>query len=356
MRLISRVLCAAIMMAALPEARVQAQPAWELDVHGGALISSNPDGGTFALPEPGPLVPPNFNRPVSSWFFGDGAFQLNQALGLRQGGILVALDGTLQSRMATRESGGAFGVRVTRRLTSRLAAELNIDYARGPLAFSSDARSAIEAARAGFSTALNGLLVGPLIASRQADATTVFDGGDGTQLLTTGAVRFDLLSGRPWAPYVVGGVGALSIRGDAPAAVLIGTYGAVIAVPVLPIPPASFTQTDTVAVRSTVDSGAVWVLGGGVRVRVSDRWAIRIDVRDHLHGNTIRTRVSTSPLPPPATFGTYITSTLNNPPLVFSGSPLTPSTLSVPLRDFVTFSGEGVVHQVGLTTGLSWRF
>jgi hypothetical protein len=30
--------------------------------------------------------------------------------------------------------------------------------------------------------------------------------------------------------------------------------------------------------------------------------------------------------------------------------------LSVPLNDFLTFSGKGIVHQVGITTGLSWGF
>ena len=336
---------------------VEAQPAWEVDVHGGSLTGSNPEGGTFALPPPGPLVPPNQNRPVSSWFFGDGAFQLNQFIGVRQSGILVALDGTLQSRMARRETGGALGVRLSRRLTRRIAAELSVDYARGPLAFSSDATSAIEAARASFITALNGLLAGPLVASRQANAIAEIADTEGTQLLTTGAVRVDLLIDRRWAPYVVGGVGAISIHGDAPAAVLTGTYGAVLAVPLnLPIPPPTFTQTDAITLTSTVDAGAVWVLGGGLRVSVSDRWAIRIDVRDHMHGDTMHTRVSASPQPPPATFGTYIIGALNNPPVVISSSPLTPSTLSVPLDDFVTFSGEGIVHQVGVTTGLSWRF
>jgi hypothetical protein len=66
--------------------------------------------------------------------------------------------------------------------------------------------------------------------------------------------------------------------------------------------------------------------------------------------------VSASPVLPPSSFGSYLTSTLNNPPLVFSGILLNPSTLSVPLENFVTFTGSGVVHQVGITTGVSWRF
>src|SRR4030095_15788850 len=96
------------------------------------------------------------------------------------------------------------------------------------------------------------------------------------------------------------------------------------------------TQTDPVTVTSSVESGAVWVLGGGVRLSISDRWGLRIDVRDHMHGNTLPTDVSAPPVLPPSPFGPFFTTTLNTPPLVFSGNPLTPSTLSVPLNDFVT--------------------
>ena len=59
----------------LASARVEAQPAtpsaadrWEVEVHGGGLLSSTPESGTFALPAAGPFVPPNLNRPVSSWY------------------------------------------------------------------------------------------------------------------------------------------------------------------------------------------------------------------------------------------------------------------------------------------------
>lgn len=356
MRLMPRGLSILIVIAVLPCARADAQPVWEVEVHGGGLISSTPDSGTFALPATGPLVPPNFNRPVSSWFFGDGSFQVNQFPNVRQSGILAPLDGALQSRMVTRESGGVFGLRLTRRITSRVASELNVDYATGSLAFSGDATSAMEAARASFISAFNGLFVSPFIASRTANSALALTDDEGSQILTTGAVRFTLLDARGWAPYVVGGVGALSVLGDAPQAVLTGTYQAVFSIPGLPIPPSTMTQTDAVALTSSVDAGVVWVLGGGVQLSMSERWGLRIDVRDHMHGNTITTRVSASPVLPPSSFGTYFTTTLNNPPLVFSGSPLSTSTLSVPLTDFVTFTGTGVVHQVGFTTGFSWRF
>jgi hypothetical protein len=281
---------------------------------------------------------------------------VNQFPNVRQSGILAPLDGALQSRMVTRETGGVFGLRLTRRISSRVAAELNADYATGPLAFAGDATSAMETARSSFITAFNGLFISPLIASRTVNSSLALTDNEGSQILTTGAVRFTLLEARGWAPYGVGGVGALSVLGDAPQAVLTGTYQAVFSIPGLPVPPATMTQTDSVTVTSSMDSGVVWVFGGGVRLLMSEKWGLRIDIRDHMHSNTLTTRVSASPVLPPSSFGTYLTSTFNNPPLVFSGSPLNPSTLSVPLNEFVTFSGEGVVHQVAITTGFSWRF
>jgi hypothetical protein len=44
----------------------------------------------------------------------------------RHAALLVPLDGALQSRLVSRESGGVFGFRLTRRITSRIAAELNV--------------------------------------------------------------------------------------------------------------------------------------------------------------------------------------------------------------------------------------
>ena len=364
MRLTQRVLGLAVTVSALMCGDVEAQHVaptppgerwWEIEVHGGGLVSTTPESGTFALPAQGPLVPPSFNRPVSSWYFGDGSFQLNQFPNVRLSGILTPLDGTLQSRMATRKSGGVFGVRLARRLTSRVSAELTVDYAVGPLSYSSDATSAVEAARASFITAFNGLFTAPFITSRTVNSTATVADDEGAQILTTGAVRFEILKARRWAPYVVAGLGRLSISGDSPRVMLTGTYQTVFTPPGLPIPSSTMSQTDAVTMTSTMESGAVWVLGGGVRLSMSDRWGIRIDVRDHMHGNTLTTRLSASPVLPPSNF-TYITSTLNNPPLIFSGSSVIPSTLSVPLTDVVTFSGTGVSHQVGLTTGLAWRF
>ena len=71
----------------------------------------------------------------------------------------------------------------------------------------------MEAARSSFITAFNSRFVNPLIASRTANSALALADDEGSQILTTGAVRFTLLDVCGWAPYVVGGVGALSVLG-----------------------------------------------------------------------------------------------------------------------------------------------
>src|SRR5687768_2492982 len=97
-----------------------ANQGWEIDIHGGAMFATNPTDGRIAIPPPGTVIPPPVPgglmvRPVPSWYFGDGALQLNQAPpSLRLGALMVPLDGVLQSRFVERRSGGSFGVRVSR--------------------------------------------------------------------------------------------------------------------------------------------------------------------------------------------------------------------------------------------------
>src|SRR5437016_3794795 len=68
---------------------------WEIDVHGGGMFATNPSGGRSALPPPGAVIPSPVAggltvRPVPSWYFGDGALQLNQApSSLRLGALMV---------------------------------------------------------------------------------------------------------------------------------------------------------------------------------------------------------------------------------------------------------------------------
>src|SRR6185369_259954 len=78
-------------MLAAATPRAFAGQAWEVEVHGGGLIATNPTQGTIAIPPPSASVPlsplqPSFTiEPVPSWFFGDGAALLSGALPPRLG-------------------------------------------------------------------------------------------------------------------------------------------------------------------------------------------------------------------------------------------------------------------------------
>src|SRR5262245_7872090 len=152
-------------VASAPAARAQGAPErkWEVEVHGGGATSTAPTGGAAsALP-----VGANFttlagsrSRSESSWLFGDGASLINNVnTVLAPAARITPLDAVIGSAAASRESGGAAGVRVTRRFASRYSAELSVDYARTPVKFTQKALDGIEASRSTFIGAFRGLFI-----------------------------------------------------------------------------------------------------------------------------------------------------------------------------------------------------
>jgi hypothetical protein len=324
------------------------------------MQATTPTDGTTAMPGPGSLAP-NGSRPVSSWYFGDGASQLTQTTSVRQIAPNVSLDPVLQSRFVRRRSSGTIGLRVSRELTRRLTAELTLDYNPGTLALTSESASGLEAARAGFVSAWNGVFSGGLFASRTVSSVATISDRTGRQVMTTGTVLVSLMPAARLAPYVTVGAGAISNRGTAPSAALAGDYQFVLSVPGFPNPSSTFRQTDSVTVRSEVDNGLGWVVGAGVKYAAARRWGVRVDIRDILARNRLRTLVDAAPAPASQQFGTltmFSFSSINTTPLplVFSGAPNT-STLSGPrISGFETFNGTGIEHHVHVTAGLFWRF
>ncbi len=105
---------------------------WEVAVTFGGLISTNPSGGTVTAPPVDRLLPlagGGSGPRVSSWFFGDGATLLNDVNAQLGIGVRVtSLDDVLGSSMIQTPNTIAVGFRVARVLTSRLTAELTLDY------------------------------------------------------------------------------------------------------------------------------------------------------------------------------------------------------------------------------------
>jgi hypothetical protein len=325
---------------------------WELEVHAGLGLPTNPTAGTGSVPGTGSASAPA----VPSWYFGDGAMALNQALtsfGLN--GHLASIDSALTSRFFKRADGAVLGARLDHALTGRFSAEFSIDDSLGPLQANSASRAEIDAAGASFTGAWNAILAAPARAAQTVTSVDSFT-RDGRQLLATGGLVIDLTHRTRVQPFATIGGGVAVDYGSSPSAQLTGSYQFAVA----PAPgttsasPATFHETDAVTVSTSTNAGAVGLFGAGARVG-NGRWRLRIDARDYLRRNTATTIVTSAPNAQISQSGAVFVLGFS-PPLVFSTVSGTPSTLSTPLSNVTTFHATGVQHELAITVGLSWRF
>ena len=343
---------------------------WEIEAHGGVLMSSNPTNGTAALPPAGPDIPLNaalpnsITRRVPSWYFGDGAAILNQIVGVRSPVKIAPLDPMIESRIVERQSASSFGVRVDVSMTPRFGVEFALDEAQGALTLRSSAKDVVNASQASFPAMWNLLLSQPSGASQVVTSDTTLDDKRGRQLVTSGALLINLVSSATFTPYVAVGAGYIAARDGAPSITLVGNYDFTFApvsitpIPITPIPPFHVNETDTVTIQAVAQNSMTWVFGGGVKYALGDHWGVRADLRDHVNRDVVRTTVTTNPASAPRGSSGTLTFALsqNAPLLIFSSSPLALSTLSTALPEFRTFSGSGFVNQVNASAGVFWRF
>jgi len=353
---------------------------WEIEVHGGGMLPTNPRGGTVSLPPQGELFTSVTNVPAlgpavhasrrqSSWYFGDGVTVFN---GLADSlvannqaqfsGRLATLDPVLGRSLGAQRRGGSIGARVSRVLTPRFSAELSVDYSLARLEITRANSDAIEATRASFIPAFTGLIT--FNANRTLQSVTsvaALERGSSHQLSTGGALLINLRTTGKVIPYATVGASLISTIGRMPSATLAGNYQ------FLSIG-APMNESDTVTVRDARDAHTVAaILGGGVKYNVSPRWGIRLDARVSLSKNTAGTTLDATPnvvmggLPPgrfvllaPTTV-MFSNSTLpvTNQGVTVVGS----STLTGPaLTGVRTFSGSGVASHTNIAAGLFWRF
>jgi hypothetical protein len=338
---------------------------WEIEAHGGVLMSSNPTNGTAALPPAGPDIPINaalpnsITRRVPSWYFGDGAAILNQIVGVRSPVKIAPLDPMLESRIVERQSASSFGVRVDVSMTSRFGVEFALDEAQGELTLRSSAKDVVNTSQASFPAMWNLLLSQPSGGSQVVTSDTTLDNKRGRQLVTSGALLINLVSSATFTPYVAVGAGYIAARDGAPSMTMAGNYDFTFApVLVAPIPPLHINETDTVKIQAVAQNSMTWVFGGGVKYALGDHWGVRADLRDHVNRDVVRTTVTTNPASVASGSSGTLTFALsqNAPLLIFSSSPLALSTLSTALPEFRTFSGSGFVNQVNTSAGVFWRF
>lgn len=129
------------------ETTTAAQRPWEIEIHAGVMNGSGPMQGAGTLPPPRPpIVVPGFSNSTAnfpSWYLGNGAEYLNRGLPISGGGM-VALDPVLTVASATRRRGGSFGLKVSRRIASRLRAEGSVEHSLGDEALTRATRDRIE--------------------------------------------------------------------------------------------------------------------------------------------------------------------------------------------------------------------
>jgi hypothetical protein len=247
---------------------------WEIELHGGGMLPTNLAAGTVSLPGPGqafptaaiypPPAPPVLvtatSRRESSWYFGDGAALFNQAAAaLAPGamtasfpGRIISLDPVLGRSLVERRRGGSIGARVSRVLTPRLSAELSVDYSLARLQITQANIDAVEATRASFIEAFNGLITSnPGRVLKSLTSTTTLDSGNARQLFTSGALVVNLRTAGNVIPYATVGASLISTTGNMPSVTLKGHYQ------FLNPSGSPIDETDNVTVRDARDSPVV---------------------------------------------------------------------------------------------------
>ena len=371
-----------------PTAAQGAASKWEIEIHAGGVMPGGSSGGTATLPAPGeriptagiygPPAPPVLvvasSRQVSSWYFGDGAVLFDQAATAVAAnpvamtapfpGRIVALDPVLGGSLGSFGSGAGIGVRLGRTVTRRLAVELSFDYSTRSARVDDATRAAIEATRASFIPAFQGVIASnPSRAITSLTSVSAIDEGHARQLFTSGSLTVNLKTTGEVIPYALAGAALVSIHGERPTAALTGNYrfsntttGA------------TFNETDSVVahdVRETRTPAAV--VGAGVKFHVKGRWGIRVEARAFIASDGGSTTLDAAPnvalgqLPagrvtlnadPTIQFGNS-----SNPVTGLGVTALAPSTLSGPALSGVrTWSAKGVLTNTIVSSGIYLRF
>lgn len=349
------VLCA--ILSAPAAAAAQVGP-WEVEVHGGTLVTPAIPSGDASLPPPGPTFLTAFgfqSRSVSSWFVGDGAQLLNDvSAAFGSTTRITPLDPVANNPLADRKGGLNVGFRVGRRITPRLVAEFNFDYAGTSFEERAGVRSGLTATSASFGPTFLPILSPPFFfVGANPSATSSLEVEGGSEITATGTVRFDLLTRGRFTPYVTGGAGVARLSGNGPMATMNGGYS------FLFFGIAPYDERDTVALTQTFDESVfIGVFGGGVNIAINPRSGIRVDARVHLGSATDRVELDATPRVTPG--GNAQISSGTTPSIAFSNSAQptpNPSSLSGPaIVDFTTFEASGVRTQFLWGVGYYFRF
>ena len=306
------------------------------------------------------------SRRISSWYFGDGTALVSEWAGafttIPRIQRITPLDPVLAGRAARFSTTGSFGARVVRRVSPRLTAELNVDYARSSLELTESSLDDIEASRTTFAKVWNEeLTIDGSFQNATVSSASDIEKGTGGQILATGTVNVRLRRSGALVPYATGGLGAVFYHGRMPSVTLKGKdsmsrigQGGVVPVGTV----VSFTEADTVTVRFIRPERAiVGVGGGGFTFDFAAGHGLRVDLRLHLRPNAVDAEVSAAPSVATGPAGAVMTFGSGTTPTVVFSNTGSGGTLSGPaITGFRTRDGSGMQIDTALTIGYFWRF
>ena len=330
---------------------------WEVEVSAGLGRSVRSVGGTALPIEPGApftTVVGEPSRRVRSWFFGDGAALLNEAIeGFRDHVDVPPID-PLDDVLATGLVGphpyaGGTSISVTRIVNRRFAVEFGGSYSTDPrIEMPVATRDRIRESRESFEPTWAALmLIGPF-AEPTVSSTHTHRDGRLREVAVTGALQVTFPTAGRAVPYASVGAGYVHVSGELPSSDVVGTYRFRIHGEHL------FEQVDAVTLRSSSSGAIVGVVGGGVKSYLSDRWGLRLDVRALIGPSATYLEVDTDPRVRADDLSDAIAS--RTAPSIQFGNEAAVSTLGLATRGLRTWSASGLSVRVRVALGVFWRF
>lgn len=333
---------------------------WTIEVYGGGSSSSGSSTGSplasFDAGTPFTTESSRPSRAVSSWYFGDGAALLNQVLtqfSTINGTTfprLVPLDAALRESGGRRGSGGAFGLRIGRVLTPRLAFEINVERSMASLELSSGLKDALQKSSDSFKDSFQALLDTAPATALVVTSTITMPKASNTQTRVGGALKFTVYSGSRLEAYLTGGGGVLLNGGESPRAILNGKY----TFRLFGTFPMDETDRVTVTVNQPKNS-AMGLVGGGLTYDLSSHTGLRADVRMLINSTSDVTTLTAAPAVVTAT-PVGVLPSVTSPAIQFSNQANIRSTLSGPNQNLTVFTGSGSNRQTSVTLGIFRRF
>jgi hypothetical protein len=326
---------------------------WEVDLYGGAAARAA-SAGKQTLPSAGPAIVtsnPLFpSREVPSWLFGDGTSLVNAVNEEFGGSARVTPLDALFARVSGGTSAVA-GARVRRGMSPRTSFEISVDVLGRARVAPSDLAAAIESTRQSFADIFSELLRSGPFTSVVVDAAADVASGARREIAATAALNTDLRSFGSLMPYLTIGGGIITATGPQPGATLTGRYRFSI------LGQVPIDESDRVTVRFERPIALAAVVGAGLRHELSERWALRVDLRAFVGPDSTRVRITAEPANQPATPAGFVES-FTNPSIQFSNDPALGrrSSLGAPGLDRVVVFSGGVQARTVVTVGVSRRF